>query len=98
MESFVEVRPDAGPNRRPRRAVARRPAAEPRSQFLRSESRRATDMASRVASTRMPHTLQEGGEERLMTFGLRASITAAMLGMSVFFHTQIGAALASLLS
>jgi hypothetical protein len=97
MESFVEVRPDGGPNRRSRRAPPRRPGAEQRPQFLRSEARRATDMASRLAATRAPRQVMEDGQEQLMTFGLRASITAAMVGMSLFFHAQLGAALASLL-
>jgi hypothetical protein len=90
-----EMRPEAGQTRRPRRVAVRRSAAAERpSQFVRSDARRGTDMASRVA---VPRPAPENGQERLMTFGLRASITAAMLGMSLFFHTQLGAALGSLL-
>jgi hypothetical protein len=97
MESFLEMRPDADQARRPRRAAPRRAIPEPRPQFLRSEARRATDMASRVAAIRVPRQAAASGQERLMTFGLRASISAAMIGMSLFFHAQLGAALASLL-
>jgi hypothetical protein len=97
MEQSLEMRPQAGQVRRPRRVAPRRPAAERQAQFVRSDVRRGTDMASRVAATRMPRQVMESGEERLMTFGLRASIMAAMVGMSLFFHAQLGAALASLL-
>ncbi len=93
-----EMRPEAGQTRRPRRvAVRRSPGAERPSQFVRSDARRGTDMASRVAATRLPRQGLENGQERMMTFGLRASITAAMLGMSLFFHVQLGTALSSLL-
>lgn len=50
-----------------------------------------------MAAIRVPRQTAESGQERVMTFGLRASITAAMLGMSLFFHAQLGAAVASLL-
>lgn len=98
MEQSLEMRPEAGQIRRPRRTVARRPApAERPAQFVRSDVRRGTDMASRVAATRMPRQALDHGSERIMTFGLRASITAAMVGMSLFFHAQLGAALGALL-
>ena len=98
MEQFVEMRPEAAPSRRPRRVAVRRPAAAERpSQFVRSDVRRGTDMASRVAATHLPRQAPGNGQERMMTFGLRASITAAMVGMSLFFHAQLGAALATLL-
>ncbi len=98
MEQSLEMRPEAGQVRRPRRTTARRPSTPERpAQFVRSEARRATDMASRVAATRMPRPLAGNGQERMMTFGLRASITMAMVGMSLFFHAQLGAALAAVL-
>ncbi len=97
MEQFLELQPQAGQVRRPRRTAPRRPAVERQARFVRSDVRRGTDMASRLAATRMPRPFAESGEERLMTFGLRASITATMVGMSLFFHAQLGAALASLL-
>jgi hypothetical protein len=97
MEQFVEMGAETA-LRRPRRAGARRvPAAERPAQFVRSDARRKTDMASRIAATRMPRPMLEDGQERLMTFGLRASITVAMVGMSLFFHAQLGAAVAALL-
>jgi len=97
MEQSLEMRPQAGQVRRPRRVAPRRPAAERPAPFVRSDVRRGTDMASRVAATRMPRQFVGSGQERLMTFSLRASITAAMVGMSLFFHAQLGAALAALL-
>ena len=97
MAQFVDMQAEEAQARRPRRVVRRPAAGERPAQFLRSEARRGTDMASRVAATRLPRQVIGNGQERMMTFGLRASITAAMVGMSLFFHAQLGAALAALL-
>ena len=82
--------------RRRSRPTARPAAAPRRAPFVRSEVRRGPQASLRLWLPAEMRQLPATAYETLMTQRLQAAIVTAMLGLSLFFHAPLAAAVAGL--
>ena len=101
MQKIGDVRTEAESGAKPRRPSLRRPArpAVVRPGYVRSEVRRGPQASlQRLLPVQRPPLSTGEHYERVMTLRLQAVIAAAMVGMSLFFHAPLKAALLNLFS